>query len=139
MLEMTIFGQLGNDYLLGGSGNDVVNGGEGNDTIAGINPIALTPGSGEFDTLTGGAGNDRFLLGDSDKVYYSGDGNAVISDFNSVDDTIVLSGVKDNYSLSVSGNVTSIFLKKAGQSDDLIATLQGVTDLNLDRPYFTFI
>lgn len=138
-VDDSIFGQLGNDYLLGGSGNDVVNGGEGNDTIAGIDPIALTPGSGEFDTLTGGAGNDRFLLGDSDKVYYSGDGNAVISDFNSAEDAIVLSGVKDNYSLSVSGNVTSIFLKKPGQSDDLIATVQGVTDLNLDRPYFTFI
>lgn len=108
----SIFGQLGNDYLLGGTGNDAVKGGEG---------------------------KDRFLLGDSDKSYYSGDGNAVISDFNSVDDAIVLSGVKTNYSLSVSGNVTSIFLKKAGQSDDLIATVQGVTDLNLDRPYFTFI
>ena len=135
----SIFGQLGNDYLLGGTGNDVVNGGEGDDTIAGIDPSATNPGVGEFDTLTGGTGNDRFLLGDSDKIYYSGDGNAVISDFNSVDDTIVLSGVKANYSLSVSGNVTSIFLKKAGQSDDLIATVQGVTDLNLDRPYFTFI
>ncbi|MCC3405083.1 MAG: hypothetical protein JGK17_05710 [Microcoleus sp. PH2017_10_PVI_O_A] len=54
-------------------------------------------------------------------------------------DAIVLSGVKADYLLSVSGNVTSIFLKKAGQPDDLIATVQGVTDLNLDRPYFTFI
>ncbi len=135
----SIFGQLGNDFLLGGSGNDVVNGGEGDDTISGIDPIATNPGFGEFDTLTGGEGKDRFLLGDSDKIYYSGDGNAVISDFNSVDDAIVLSGIKANYSLSVSGNVTSIFLKKSGQSDDLIATVQGVTDLNLDRPYFTFI
>ncbi|MGB3267182.1 MAG: S8 family serine peptidase [Microcoleus sp.] len=135
----SIFGQLGNDYLLGGSGNDAVSGGDGDDTLAGIDPIATNPGFGEFDTLTGGAGNDRFLLGDSDKIYYSGDGNAVISDFNSADDAIVLSGVKDNYSLSVSGNVTSIFLKKPGESDDLIASVQGVTDLNLDLPYFTFI
>ncbi|MEG4344164.1 hypothetical protein QUB70_12860 [Microcoleus sp. A003_D6] len=89
--------------------------------------------------MIGGEGSYRFLLGDSDKIYYSGDGNAAISDFNSAEDAIVLLGVKDNYSLSVSGNVTSIFLKKPGQSDDLIATVQGVTDLNLDRPYFTFI
>ena len=135
----SIFGQLGNDYLLGGSGNDAVSGGEGDDTFAGIDPGATNPGVGEFDTLTGGDGKDRFLLGDSDKIYYSGDGNAVISDFNSTEDAIVLSGFKADYSLSVSGNVTSIFLKKAGQSDDLIATVQGVTDLNLDRPYFTFI
>lgn len=107
--------------------------------VSGIDPIATNPGVGEFDTLTGGEGKDRFLLGDSDKIYYSGDGNAVISDFNSADDAIVLSGVKANHSLAVSGNVASIFLKKPGQSDDLIATVQGVTDLNLDRPYFTFI
>ncbi|MGB8690094.1 MAG: S8 family serine peptidase [Microcoleus sp.] len=135
----SIFGQLGNDYLLGGSGNDAVSGGAGNDTLVGVDPSATNPGVGEFDTLTGGEGNDRFLLGDSDKIYYSGDGNAVISDFNSAEDAIVLSGIKDNYSLSVSGNVASIFLKKPGQSDDLIATVQGLTDLNLDRPYFTFI
>ncbi|MBE9119692.1 S8 family serine peptidase [Tychonema sp. LEGE 07199] len=135
----SIFGQLGNDYLLGGSGNDAVSGGEGDDTVVGIDPGATNPGVGEFDTLTGGEGSDRFLLGDSDKIYYSGDGNAVISDFNSASDTIVLSGVKADYSLSVAGNVTSIFLKKSGQSDDLIASVQGVTDLNLDLPYFTFI
>ncbi|TAD78170.1 MAG: calcium-binding protein, partial [Oscillatoriales cyanobacterium] len=135
----SVLGQLGNDFLLGGSGNDAVSGGEGDDTLAGIDPIALTPGVGEFDTLTGGEGKDRFLLGDSDKIYYSGDGNAVISDFNSAEDAIVLSGVKADYSLSVAGNVTSIFLKKPGQSDNLIATVQGVTDLNLDRPYFTFL
>jgi Ca2+-binding RTX toxin-like protein/subtilisin-like proprotein convertase family protein len=135
----SVFGQLGNDYLLGGSGNDAVSGGDGDDTLAGIDPGATNPGVGEFDTLTGGAGKDRFLLGDSDKIYYSGNGNAVISDFNSTEDAIVLSGVKADYSLSVSGNATSIFLKKPGQSDDLIATVQGVTDLNVDRPYFTFI
>ncbi|MEZ2301851.1 MAG: S8 family serine peptidase [Microcoleus sp.] len=85
--------------------------------------------------------NSRYVIAvaDSDKIYYSGDGNAVISDFNSAEDAIVLSGVKADYSLSVAGNVTSIFLKKPGQSDNLIATVQGVTDLNLDRPYFTFI
>jgi len=135
----SIFGQLDKDLLLGGSGNDVVSGGEGDDTLAGIDPSAINPGIGEFDTLTGGEGKDRFLLGDSEKIYYSGDGNAVISDFNSAEDAIVLSGIKDNYSLSVSGNATSIFLKKPGASDDLIATMQGVTDLNLDQPYFTFI
>ncbi|WP_373534377.1 S8 family serine peptidase [Microcoleus sp.] len=135
----SIFGQLGNDYLFGGSGNDLVSGGEGDDTLAGIDPGATNPGVGEFDTLTGGEGSDRFLLGDSDKIYYSGDGNAVISDFNSASDAIVLSGVKADYSLSVAGNVTNIFLKKSGQSDDLIATVQGLTDLNIDQPYFTFI
>jgi Ca2+-binding RTX toxin-like protein/subtilisin-like proprotein convertase family protein len=135
----SIFGQLGNDFLLGGSGNDAVSGDVGDDTLAGIDPSATNPGVGEFDTLTGGEGKDRFLLGDSEKIYYSGDGNAAIGDFNSAEDAIVLSGIKDNYSLSLSGNVTSIFLKKPGQADDLIATVQGVTDLNLDQPYFTFI
>ena len=124
---------------MGGEGNDIIFGGKGDDTLAGIDPSAINPGIGEFDSLTGGEGNDRFLLGDSEKIYYSGEGNAVITDFNSAEDAIVLSGIKDNYSLSVSGNATSIFLKKSGESDDLIATVQGVMDLNLDRPYFTFI
>ncbi|MCU0545276.1 MAG: S8 family serine peptidase [Oscillatoriaceae cyanobacterium Prado104] len=135
----SIFGQLGNDLLLGGSGNDIVRGGAGDDSLAGVDPSAPTTGTGEFDTLIGGSGRDRFLLGDGDRVYYDGAGNAVITDFNSVDDTIVLSGTRANYTLSVSGNVTSIFLRRTGQPDNLIATVQGTTNLNLDRPYFIFI
>ena len=135
----SLYANQGLDVVFGGDGNDIIFGGKGDDILAGIDPSAINRGIGEFDSLTGGEGNDRFLLGDSEEIYYSGDGNAVISDFNSAEDAIVLSGIKDNYSLSVSGNATSIFLKKPGESDDLIATVQGVMDLNIDQPYFIFI
>jgi Ca2+-binding RTX toxin-like protein/subtilisin family serine protease len=135
----SLYANQGLDVVVGGEGNDIIFGGKGDDTLAGIDASAINPGIGEFDNLTGGEGNDLFFLGNSEEIYYSGDGNAVISDFNSAEDAIVLSGIKDNYSLSVSGNATSIFVKKPGESDDLIATVQGVMDLNLDQPYFTFI
>ena len=135
----SIFGQLENDFLLGGSGNDLVDGGDGNDTLAGIDSAATNPGVGEFDTLIGGTGTDLFLLGDSNKIYYQGDGNATINDFNSAEDSIQFSGFKDNYLLVSSEGSTSIFRKNPGQSDDLIAKLQGVSNLNLDGSYFKFV
>ena len=51
----TILGGSGNDYLYGGEGNDSLNGGAGNDTL-------VTLGGGTASTLTGGTGEDEFWL-----------------------------------------------------------------------------
>jgi Ca2+-binding RTX toxin-like protein len=131
-------GGEGDDILLGGAGDDVLRNGKGNDIINGGDGDDFLYGDEGIDSMFGGNGSDRFILGDRGRIYYSGNGNAVIADFNTDEDTISLSGNKANYSLSVSGNVSSIFLKRPGQSDDLIAIVQGVTDLNLDLPYFSF-
>jgi autotransporter-associated beta strand protein len=62
-----VFGETGNDTLVGGSANDMLDGGADNDTLNG--------GAGA-DTLTGGLGNDIYVLAN---------GSDVVSDAGGVD------------------------------------------------------
>ena len=52
--NLMLFGEAGNDTLVGGAGNDILVGGDGNDVIAG--------GAG-MNILIGGAGNERLQAG----------------------------------------------------------------------------
>ena len=157
-----ITGGDGNDVLLGDSGNDILNGGRGNDSVFGGSgsdrvfgdqgddvltgaDAAVGRGAGEIDRLTGGTGRDRFVLGDTQGAFYN-DGNistsgindyALITDFN-VDDTIQLSGSKSRYSLGASPaglpTGSAIFLNES--RPELVAIVQGSTNLNLSANYF---
>ncbi|HEY9698799.1 MAG TPA: cadherin domain-containing protein [Trichocoleus sp.] len=73
----SLWGDNGDDELIGGTGNDTLVGGDGNDRLDG--------GQGR-DRLTGGTGKDTFVLSSSQKQ-----SRDVITDFNSKDDTIVIS------------------------------------------------
>ena len=53
----TVFGGLGDDFIVAGAGRDTLQGNEDNDTIDGGNGI---------DTLSGGAGNDMFVYLEAD-------------------------------------------------------------------------
>ncbi len=159
-----ITGGDGNDTLLGESGNDIINGGRGNDSVFGGSgsdrlfgdqgddvltgaDSAVGRGVGEIDRLTGGPGRDRFVLGTTQGAFYS-DGNistsglsdfALITDFNPLEDTIQLSGPKSRYSLGASPTGlaaagTAIFLNESRA--ELIAIVQGSTNLNLSANYF---
>jgi Ca2+-binding RTX toxin-like protein len=66
-------GYLGDDRLLGGSGNDALNGDEGRDTLEGNNDHDRLAGGAGADYLQGGTGNDR-LYGDSRLAYLTWDG-----------------------------------------------------------------
>lgn len=150
-----LFGDSGNDSLNGGRGNDSVFGGTGGDRLFGDQgddvltgaDSAVGRGVGEIDRLTGGAGRDRFVLGATQGAFYS-DNNistsglsdfAVITDFNPLEDTIQLSGPKSRYSLGASPTGlaaagTAIFLNESRA--ELIAIVQGSTNLNLSANYF---
>lgn len=156
-----IFGNFGDDNILGGdkgdlligaSGNDILDGGDGKDELIGIDPFSPFSefGRDEIDILTGGDGRDTFVLGDSDHVYYEGGGSeltdaAIITDFNANKDVIQLKDLTvGNYVLveqtsSASGVSTNLFLEQPDQSLELIANLQGVTELNLNQDYFEFV
>ena len=144
-----MFGGKENDSLVGGAGSDALSGDLGNDTLTGVDAGALNPGQNEIDTLTGGAGSDLFVLGNSAKVFYDADGAngyAVIADFNVAQDKIQLKGSMADYylvpSLGVGPDVPrmDIYLDKSGsEPDDLIAKVQGVSNLTLDGGYFTFV
>ncbi|AFY83583.1 S8 family serine peptidase [Oscillatoria acuminata] len=145
----TLHGGQGNDILIGGSGNDFLYGDKGDDTLVGVDTRSATPGQGEIDFLTGGEGSDLFVLGDSTRVYYDGDSNggyAILTDFNAVQDRIQLKGSAANYLLfsyvDEGSNLprTDIYLDKPGtETDDLIAVIQGVSDLSLQGNYFNFV
>ncbi|MBE9192560.1 FG-GAP repeat protein [Gloeocapsopsis crepidinum LEGE 06123] len=139
----TIIGNSQNNILRGLAGNDTLIGGAGNDTLAGS-----SGGVSQRDVLTGGTGADTFFIGANGREFYD-DGNeltpgyssyALITDFNPAEDIIKLNSNKNNYLLaSTSGNLPSgigVFLRKTGEPNELIAIIQGSSDLSLDGNYF---
>lgn len=149
--EDTLIGGSGDDSLAGEYGSDVLDGGAGNDVLIG----SLYFRDYEVDTLTGGAGSDQFILGgeyDSFYVpyeYYGEDpinNYAIITDFNSNQDVIQLSEGdeidRDQYFLDSSPvglpQGIGIYLNYRGVQD-LVAIVQGVTNLSLEGSYFSFV
>ncbi len=152
----SLFGDSGNDLLYGGRGNDSVFGGtgsdrlfgdEGNDVLTGADTVTI--GVSEFDRLTGGSGSDRFILGATVGVFYN-DGNtstsglgdyALIADFNPTEDTLQLSGFKSSYTLGAAptglATGTALFLNE--NTPELIAIIQGSTNLSLSANYFVTV
>jgi VCBS repeat-containing protein len=114
--------------------------GSGNDVLI---------GAGKNDTLAGGTGSDLFVLGDVSWLGYDdrnpltdGTGDyASITDFKPTEgDIIQLQGSKSNYLLEISGSDTRLSIDKPGsEPDELVAIIQGVTNLNLDANYFVFV
>lgn len=92
-----LYAGSGNDTLIGGGGSDWLSGSTGQDVLYGDYQSGTTGGNDILiggagcDNLYGGAGHDYFLFnsGDSAPTYYGSD---VIRDWNSLQDTIVISG-----------------------------------------------
>lgn len=137
-----VAGLGGNDYLLGGGGNDTLTGGG----ISFMNEsLFVTVDSSGIDTLTGGSGADHFVIGgqslneaETDIIHYDEAGNndyALITDFNKLEDTINLGGNKNNYHLGSSPTnlPTGTALYQGGE---LVAIIQGSSQLSLDESYF---
>ena len=70
-----LFGQSGDDLLVGGFITDSISGGDGNDTIIGRGADDLLLGGAGNDTLSGNNGNDTLNGGDGDDLLLGEDGN----------------------------------------------------------------
>ncbi|NEO76155.1 calcium-binding protein [Moorena sp. SIO4G3] len=157
-----LFGDAGNDFLDGGNhddfleggiGNDTLLGGDGNDILVGANPLAITPGSKEIDSLTGGSGGDRFVLGDTNQAYYDDLGEsdfAIITDLNLFEDSIQLNGNPAGYELQEtlvtlnSGDVVQglgiYAIQESSGSNDLIGLIENSPiGLDLKDSVFEFV
>ena len=145
----TIHGNEDNDAITAGTGIDTLYGDIGNDILIGFNPNSSTFGQGTIDNLNGGAGSDRFVLGDSNWIGYD-DGNntaggvadyANIADFSSSEgDVIQLRGSSTDYLLATVGGDTQILINKAGaEPDELIGVIRNQTGLSLTGAYFDYI
>jgi Ca2+-binding RTX toxin-like protein len=148
----TLNGEAGNDIIAGLGGSDDLTGGKGNDTLTGggvsftDDHLYVTADTSGIDTLSGGEGNDLFVIGGqssatSEKVvvHYDEAGKkdyALITDFDNTQDEIKLGGSIDDYRLSSSPSDlpdgTAIY-----QENELIAIIQGSSDLNLSGDYFS--
>ena len=158
----TLWGDIYNDSLYGGSGDDVLLGYAGNDLlVGGLGSDSLYGGSGddilrgfsggynrEVDSLTGGEGSDTFMLGDATGVFYLGGRNSngrdasygLIQDWNSAKDFIQVHGSSSSYRLvknqnwlGSSANDTGIYI-----GNDLIGVVRDSTDVSFSRD-FTFV
>ncbi len=141
-----VIGSSSNDEIIGNSADNLLQGGGGDDYLVGVNRDIALPGWHEIDHLIGGAGRDTFVLGDSSGTYYD-DGNlnnvgygdyARIADFNPFEDTIELYGSADNYQLRQMMGGTGILLETTGVNEG-ISLIQGVTNLDLNADYFSFV
>ncbi len=153
----SLYGDSGNDRLNGGRGNDSVFGGSGSDRLFGDDgsdvltgaDAAVGRGFAEIDRLTGNVGGDRFVVGTTTGVFYS-DGNtstsglsdyALITDFNTLEDTIQLSGSRSSYSLGAAptglATGTALFLNETNL--ELVAIIQSSTNLSLNASYFVTV
>ena len=140
----TLRGQAGNDDLIGEAGDDQLFGGDGEDTLNGTD----FNGIGERDRLTGGAGSDTFVLADLFSLYYDDNaatignsraGQAIITDFTVGEDMIQLSST-GSYQLFVTMNGSTRIQEISDPVPEVIATVQGVTNLDLaDNSQFTFV
>ncbi|RCJ25446.1 hypothetical protein A6S26_16875 [Nostoc sp. ATCC 43529] len=91
----SLFGNSGNDTLLGGNDNDVLFGNSGNDNLIGGNGNDALLGDSGNDALTGGSGNDTLLGGAGLDVFVFNsvsEGIDLIRDFQSSDDKILIYG-----------------------------------------------
>jgi serralysin len=147
----TLSGQEGNDIVAGLGGSDDLRGGKGNDTLTGggisftEDRLYVTTDTTGIDTLSGGAGNDLFVLGGKTSatsgevvVHYDEAGKndyALITDFENTQDEIKLGGSIDDYRLGSSPRDlpegTAIY-----QENELVAIIQGSSDLSLSGDYF---
>ncbi|MGF1766374.1 hypothetical protein L4D06_03165 [Enterovibrio makurazakiensis] len=158
----TIFGGAGNDQIWGDSGSDKLYGGDGDDKIydtgGGYNELdggagndLLVTKQGNH-TLTGGDGEDTFEIG----AYNSADQNiiydATITDFQAGSDTINMTHVLDNTTLSRYLDDEGIFrassfLEQVGDdvlldaSKNVTVTLENIdlADISGDQFNFTLV
>ena len=110
-------------------------------------PLTIGAKVSEVDTLTGGNGPDTFVLGDKNHVYYANGGNndyTLITDFTK-EDTIQLKGKANDYSLvpnfTLGSSIgTALVLKGiAGDSNELIGLIQGLSEVNLNTKAFSYV
>ncbi|MDB9529817.1 calcium-binding protein [Oscillatoria sp. CS-180] len=95
-----VFGNDGNDQLLGGDRRDILSGGSGNDFILGNGLVDILSGGSGNDFIDGGSGNDDISGGSGvnfvitgagqDRVLLSDEGFVAIADFTAGEDSLAL-------------------------------------------------
>jgi hypothetical protein len=133
---------VGNQVINGTACNDTLRGNNyGSDTLVGTTEVAR--GVGERDILIGGNARDTFVLGDVKGSFYLGQGNldyAEIHNFGRCNDSIQLTGSAQDYSISYTNGISSIYRKDSCGGIDLIAQVDSAcSPLDLNGNYFQYV
>ncbi|QIZ72379.1 DUF4347 domain-containing protein [Oxynema aestuarii] len=119
------------------------------DLLTGMDENTINSDLGDVDQLIGQPGAETFILGDANQAYYlnsadavSGKEYAIVTNFDTSEDIIQLQGVSADYELAASPagipSGTAIY-RNEGDSKDLIAVVQDVSELSLQSDYFSFV
>ena len=136
-LSHTVFGEGGDDIIVGANVDDVLFGGDGNDSIN---------GGGGSDTMTGGEGNDtfRFLVLGGSKASRETGQTDVITDFSTGDkididpagggpikDVIQIENTADGALISFSDDRKHTIELPGVNAEDLVVTPRGTYELSV--------
>ncbi|MGP1387326.1 MAG: beta strand repeat-containing protein [Thainema sp.] len=146
-VDGVVFGNGGNDQLIGSDADDIFAGGTGDDFILSNDGDDLISGGSGNDFIDAGAGNDTINAGSGvnfvltgaghDTVVLSDQGFTVVADFTVGQDSLSLSGLDvDDLEINSLFNSTVIISKTTG---DAIAFLPFVDAASLDTSSFTHL
>jgi Ca2+-binding RTX toxin-like protein len=136
--KANLFGEGGNDTLIGGSGADVLNGGPGMDTLMGRGGADSLLGGDDGDIIIGGDGNDVVQMGNGNDrfIWNPGDGTDVIEGGDGID-TIEINGGNGAEDFTITANGTRVrfdrinpapFFLDIGTCENLILNANGGND-----------
>ena len=120
----TILGSAAGDRISGGSGNDILLGMEGDDIIFGNEGDDELQGTSGNDILMGGLGEDRVFGEDGDDISYGGDGDDYLKDTSGSNEMYGEAGDDTLESESEGRN-----LLDGGDGDDTLIGLTGSNDI----------
>jgi Ca2+-binding RTX toxin-like protein len=86
-----LFGDEGDDLVIGSIMSDYISGGQGMDTLLGMDGHDIIDGGSEIDTMKGGTGNDTLIGGDGNDIL-DGNGFALLASQRTLPDNDILYG-----------------------------------------------
>jgi Ca2+-binding RTX toxin-like protein len=115
-ISIEMYGNNGNDTIIGGDGPEYIDGQAGNDSIVGNGGNDTLHGSAGNDTIFGGAGDDRISGGGDNDQLHGGAGNDTIYGQKGAD---ILWGDKGNNYLD-GGQFSDTIYARNGSQDTVI-------------------
>lgn len=137
-MAIWLYGEEGDDTILGSEGADTIYGGDGNDAIDGRNGSDQIIGGDGDDALWGSGGSDRLTGGEGNDSLYGGEGSDYL--VGNGGDDIFLGGegrdtFKDDFDLTrpvVDGLSALDVQQGSGGTCAILATLAGAAEAGVD-------